>query len=46
MSGVVPLLVLYAFWLVWVELNLYFDTVVRSTQNAKIWMITCNSVDM
>jgi len=32
-------------WLVQVELNLYFDTVVRSTQNGKIWMVKCNSVD-
>jgi hypothetical protein len=26
-------------WLVQGELNLYFDTVVGSTQNGKIWMV-------
>jgi hypothetical protein len=39
MSGSVPLLALFASWLVHGELNLYFDTVVRNTQNVKIFMV-------
>jgi len=38
-SGTVSLLALYASWLVQGEHNISFNTVVRSTQNGKIWMV-------
>jgi hypothetical protein len=39
-GGAAPLLTLYSFMACKGELNLYFDTVVRNTQNGEIWMVS------